>query len=741
MIRPLKTDPSQVADNRLIESDSFPFEFISAVAEIESWRKEIYRPIYHVHKWWAKRLGSVFRAMIIGSIVPDTVDLQEAFYKNHDFAGRTVFDPFMGSGTTLGEAYKLGLSALGRDINPVACEGVRVAFSELSRDKLMDAFGRLYSEVGERIRKLYESTDVNGHAADVLYYFWVKILPCPACTASVDLFSSYIFARNAYPERKPEVRVFCPFCSGIFSADVNDLATRCPHCHATFNPHLGPAKGAFASCNTCEHKFAIAKVAKLAGRPPSHRLFAKLVLTSSGEKQYLPISVADMKRYENASNELLNSALPLPTLDLEDGYNTAQAINYGYTSWRQFFNDRQLLALGWLRQAIVEIPEETTRDAMLAVFSGALEFNNLFASYKGEGTGAIRHMFSHHILKPERVPIEGNVWGTSRSSGAFSTLFKSRLMRAIEYRLAPFEIGIKSANVGGGRRIFGCSDIMQDHSNTEWPPCDLERRGIHISCGDSSKSGLPDKCIDLVITDPPFFDNVHYSELADFFFAWQQLGSTPFAKVGSTTRHPREVQDVNADQFAEKLGLVLAECNRVLRDDGLLVFTYQHSRSDGWLAVADAITASGLSVINCHPVKSDMSVATPKSQANNPVQIDAILVCRKKSADKRTLPEPATAVRDAVRKVQAKADRMQRAGRPLSEADRRVLIMGQFLAEASPGDLKGALRSYIAILEQAAVNQTATYEETADAFKKRAEDPQLVLLEHHGKYSSRAPGP
>ncbi len=39
--------------------DGFPFEELSAVAEVESWRKEVYRPVYHLHKWWAQRLGSV----------------------------------------------------------------------------------------------------------------------------------------------------------------------------------------------------------------------------------------------------------------------------------------------------------------------------------------------------------------------------------------------------------------------------------------------------------------------------------------------------------------------------------------------------------------------------------------------------------------------------------------------------------------------------------------------------------
>src|SRR5712691_847131 len=92
----------------LIETDAFPFEFLSLLAERESWRKEIHRPIYHVHKWWAKRLGSVFRGILLGCMLPAESELATAFYQTHSFQGVTVFDPFMGSGTTVGEAHKLG---------------------------------------------------------------------------------------------------------------------------------------------------------------------------------------------------------------------------------------------------------------------------------------------------------------------------------------------------------------------------------------------------------------------------------------------------------------------------------------------------------------------------------------------------------------------------------------------------------------------------------------------------------
>jgi putative DNA methylase len=248
--------------NRLIESDAFAFEFVSELAEMESWRKEVYRPIYHVHKWWAKRLGSVFRAILLGAASPESERLEDAFYRKHDFAGQTVFDPFMGSGTTVGEAHKLGFTALGRDINPVACEAVRVALGPLDRDPLMEAFGQLSSGVGERIRKLYQTTDASGHICDALYFFGGKTLPCPSCLASVDLFSSYVFARNASSDRKPEVRVYCPHCARIFSANVHDKRVTCCHCRAGFVPgeyktsHLrgcfgfgGTAIGSFGETN------------------------------------------------------------------------------------------------------------------------------------------------------------------------------------------------------------------------------------------------------------------------------------------------------------------------------------------------------------------------------------------------------------------------------------------------------------------------------------------------------------
>ena len=263
----------------LIETDAFPFEFISHLAERESWRKEVHRPIYHVHKWWAKRLGSVFRGILLGSMLPETADLSTSFYKTLAYRDTTVFDPFMGSGTTIGEAHKLGFTAIGRDINPVAVESVRTALGTMDRARLKTAFAELSQGVGKRILTLYRSKDSKGRPCDVLYFFWVMQAPCPACRKSVDLFPSWIVARNAYPSRKPEIQILCPSCGDIFPGLHGQDTVTCRTCRTAFNPEHGQAKGAKATCRHCHHRFSILDAIAATKSRPTFRLYGKLVLT------------------------------------------------------------------------------------------------------------------------------------------------------------------------------------------------------------------------------------------------------------------------------------------------------------------------------------------------------------------------------------------------------------------------------------------------------------------------------
>ena len=660
-----------------IEDDGFPFEEFCDVAELESWRKEVNRPLYYIHKWWARRLGTVFRAMVVGTFSPAWSDVKDSFYRPVRFPQAVVFDPFMGSGTTIGEALKLGCRAIGRDINPVAHFAVRNALARHSREEVIREFKAIEDDVAGQIQHFYQARLPEGATARTLYYFWVKVIDCPNCGSPVDLFGSYLFARHAYARRNPVAHALCPSCGAIAKTRYDAKTVTCDTCGHSYGPKEGPAKGTRATCASCAHVFPIAKAVRKAGNLPRHRLYAKLVLTEAMEKRYLPIDDFDRELYCRAEEALAESGKDFLTGELAPGYNTDQAINYGYLRWRDMFNDRQLFCLRLLADRIRLVKEERLRELFACLFSGVLEFNNMFASYKGEGTGAVRHMFAHHILKPERTPLEANPWGTQKSSGSFSTLFKTRILRALDYCDDPFEISVDRQNGRmTGKKVFGLSEPLGHPIARDFGSFESGSR-VYLSCGDSGRTDLAPGSVDAVITDPPFFDNVHYSQLADFFHAWQRYMLAPPDSRFETTRSDREVQHTDADAFASRLQDVWKECERVLKPEGLLVFTYHHSRPEGWRSVLEAVAGAGFAIVAAHPIKAEMSVAMPKNQAKEPIDLDIIMVCRRIQETAATMKTPQRAWKQALEVAGTQIERLRKVGRNLSRNDIRIVVMAQ----------------------------------------------------------------
>ncbi|WP_071675394.1 DNA methyltransferase [Nioella nitratireducens] len=691
-----------------LEDDEFPFEAISDVAEVESWRKEINRPIYHIHKWWAQRLGTVFRAIALGALTPSGTDVLNAFYRPIRVKDLTVFDPFMGSGTTIGEAAKLGARAIGRDINPVAHFLVRNALAFHDREAVLRTFREIERDVADQIRAQYKTVLPDDTKADVLYYFWVKQVDCPECKTSVDLFSSRVFAKHAYARRHPEAQAVCPSCGEVNAVRYDAEHATCTSCASEFNPQIGPASGQKATCPSCDHTFPIAKTIRERNAPPDHRLYAKLVLTADGKKVYAAATDEDRQSYARAEELLAARPNAYPVVGIEPGYNTNQALGYNYRHWHEMFNARQLLSLSILADRIREIQEPVLRELFTCLFSGALEFNNLFTSYKGEGTGAVRHMFAHHILKPERVPLEANVWGTPKSSGSFMTMFEGRIRRALDYADDPFELRLQRepGQKNKTEKVYGLSEPLGFDLAQDFPSFKNGKR-VYLSCGDSSVTDIEDGAVDAIITDPPFFDNVHYSQLADFFHVWQRhiLGEDGTRAI-ETTRSPSEVQNANVDAFTERLGAVWAECHRVLSDQGVLAFTYHHSRSEGWSSVLHALMEAGFGISAAFPIKAEMSVAMPKLQAKEPIDLDIVLVCRKRSTLEKHQWNGdlwGTITPKAANQVA----RLRRSGRKLSRNDVRIIIMAQLIRQLSRSH---SLESALSLLEASGPEIEATIE-------------------------------
>jgi len=679
---PLGGEPvvaAEPGEETAIEDPAFPFEHISSIAELESWRKEIHRPVYHLHKWWAQRLGSVFRAILLGAYSRKGTDVYDLFYRPARLEGFTVFDPFMGSGTTVGEALKLGARAIGRDINPVAYFAVRNAMGMPPREAILNAFRAIERDLADELQSYYRAAD----GSAVLYYFWVKHVACPSCDRQVDLFTSYVFAQHAYPQQNPDAQALCPHCGGLNTVRYDSTDESCRNCGKHYDPARGPADRRDAMCPGCATKFPIAARVRDLGAPPNHRLYAKLVVTAAGKKEYRGIDTFDEALYQRAAAELNGLDAAFPVAAIAPGYNTDQVLNYCYRFWHEMFNARQLLCLGMLARRIRALPDEGLRDLFACLFSGLLEFNNMFASFKGEGTGAVRHMFSHHILKPERMPLEANIWGVeSGSSGSFLTLFARRILRALDYCERPFELRVSRAK---GRpsssKAHDLSMPIGSRSERSYRAFKLGASALYLSCGSSSRTDIEAESVDAVVTDPPFFDNVHYSQLADFFHVWQRYLLSPDSAT-TTTRNDDEVQHSDAGAFQERLSSVWKECHRVLKPRGLLVFSYHHSRAEGWGAVLQSLVDAGFAVVQAHPVKAEMSVAMPKHQAREPIDVDMLLVCRKRQqvtlgqVSRTLLDEASAEAADQVR-------RFGSLGRGVSRNDVRVILTSQVVARLS----------------------------------------------------------
>lgn len=670
-----KTDPARsvVPARSALEAD-FPGAALSEIGTKESWRKEVHRPATSTHKWWAKRLGTVFRGIIVSALTPEGADADAAYGSAMRYENTLILDPFSGSGVTGVEAAKLGARPICFDINPVATLVQRQALQPWDPKVLKAAFAKVEAACRAEVDRVHRTED----GRTVLYHFWVATVGCPACGDDVRLFDSPVFSKNAYPKRVPKAQIVCPECLDIQEGRYDFERATCANCH-----EITPQGAVERSSATCRkgHKFKI--VSALNGSPPQYEMYAKMVAGGRGQKSYEPITDWDRALYAECEQLLadLPSDVVLPVGALAPGNNTNQALNWNFREWRQFFNARQLYSLSLIATAIRDLPGNgAEREAVCALFSGTLEFNNVFTSFKGEGTGAVRHMFSHHILKPQRTPLEAHPWGTPQSSGSFSTLLSSRIQRAHEYKRKPTDLVATQA--GGIERVTGISAAIGAKLHQNWASF-VESKGAsaYVSACNAADTDVPSKALDLVVTDPPFMDNVHYAELADFFHAWLQA-MHPFEgyPVADTTRRVGEVQNADPAEFGKAIEAVWAECERVLKPGGLLAFTFHQARISGWVQVIEALQRAGFVVTAVQPVKGEMTTSIVKAGAREPSNLDSIVVCRRVADGAESCYK---SVDDATDKALVALRALADAGIDVGEGDIRSVVRGSVLAYAA----------------------------------------------------------
>jgi putative DNA methylase len=630
-------------------SNRVPFEKLSGLARHEAHRKSLHRPPYYLHKWWARRTGTVVRGILLDLLLPHDDDVMTAFYRGHDFSDRTILDPFMGGGTTLGEGLRLGCNVVGSDVNPVAWFLVRRSLQAIDKDALDAAFAAVEAEVAPKIAKLYEATCSScAGDATIQNTIWVKQIECRKCGDLVDLNIDQVVMRSF--DARTKSLVDCPECRHLFSTKRLDKKVPCPRCDHRFLPKAKRCVNTDYRCR-CGHQESILGQNRKLSRPLTHRLRSLTVWCERCGRVHQEPTAKDVARYAKIEGDVRRRfrSLLIPRERIPTGRNTDQLRRYGYQFWHQLFNARQLAALDLLFRAVRRVDDEAARETLLLVASASLEFNSMLCSAKGLGTGAVRQVFTHHAFIPAKAPLEANVWGVHSSSGGFSTLYRERISRAVAWAAQPTEP--KPAEDSKPQRVAIEGERLEGRLATSF--ADLQDGTANLLVLNQSSDHLdqiPDGSVDLIATDPPYADMVMYSELSDYFYVWLRLllkDAHPASFTNALVDDSREAvhnkeRNRDGDFYAALVGDVFRESGKKLKPGGRLAFTFHHAGDHGWQYIEDALVHGGFVVERWWPVFAEMESGVPLRGKENGGHLDIVFVCGKPGEVKKSIAsEPA----------------------------------------------------------------------------------------------------
>jgi len=619
--------------------ENFDIPFIADLALREKQIQQNYRPIIAVHKWFARRPGTLFRGLLLSEF--SEFSLRDAFYEMNAFPGIHVADPFMGGGTPILEANRVGCDVTGFDINPMAYWIVKQEIEHLDLEDYQNAADSLRKSLEAEIGHLYRTRCEHCGATDaaVKYFLWVKTVQCRDCGEDIPLFPGFIVAAAG---RHPKNVFVCPKCGELAERDDRKHPGDCSHCGAELSLE-GPARRGKCTCPSCSHLQAYPLSDS---GPPQHRLFAieyhcpacKPEHSGRFFKKPDPKDLENVEEAEKRWKKMRSRFVPDDRIP--SGDETNRLHRWGYSRYREMFNARQLLGLEYSARWISKIRDERVRNALATNLSDLLRYQNMLCRYDTRSLKSL-DIFSVHGFPVGLIQCESNLLGIvdeRRSvcvgSGGWANITE-KFRKAKSYCDKPFEV-----KHDGRKKIT-------IHINGEWigdrhsPKRSGSERIVNLSCRDAASCEIADNSLDAVFTDPPYFGNVQYAELMDFCYVWLKRliagGSESFR--ADSTRNLNELTgnvDMGRDlsHFTEGLSNVFRRMARGLKPKAPLAFTYHHNEIDAYFPVAVAILDSGLTCSASLPCPAEMGASIHINGTGSSI-VDTVFVCRKSGSVKR----------------------------------------------------------------------------------------------------------
>lgn len=612
---------------------AFDVAFIADLALREKQIQQEYRPIIAVHKWFARRPGTLFRGLLLAEF--SGKPLREAYYQSNRLPGIRVADPFMGGGTPLLEANRLGCDVVGLDVNPMAYWIVRQEMEHLDLDEYALAAERLRQQLEQSVGEFYRTRCVvcGSQEAHVKYFLWVKTIRCRTCHNEIDLFPGYLLAADV---RHPKNVFVCPACGQLSESTDRKRPGLCHHCGATLLLD-GPASRSRCLCRYCRR---VNEFPDSRSGPPRHRLFALEYYCArcKGEQAgrfFKSPDTQDLQRVAQSEQRWADTrAEYAPDDEIPSGDETNRLHRWGYSHYRQMFSARQLLGLELSAALVARTADRRIRHALATNLSDLLRYQNMLCRYDTKALKSL-DIFSVHGFPVGLIQCESNLLGITSpgtnvcvGSGGWANIVE-KYRKAKAYCDSPFEV-----RHDAGRKVIVPIPGEWIGERRQEGRAGGAARKVDLHCHDAASWPWPTSSLDAVFTDPPYFGNVQYAELMDFCYVWLRrlVGNEVEAFANPSTRHPKELT-VNEDMgrgmehFAEGMSRVFQRVASALKPGAALVFTYHHNNLAAYVPLAVSILDAGMTCSASFPCPAEMSASIHIKGTESSI-VDTVFVCR-----------------------------------------------------------------------------------------------------------------
>jgi putative DNA methylase len=511
---------------------------VSSAARRETRNREIALPPTGVYRWWARRTEAVFGAVLdasTGALAADVLD---------------VLDPFAGGGVIPFAAVRRGHRVHARELDPWAATGLAVALDLPDPAKITAAAERLIEGVAELADRAYATTGSDGSPAVLAHTFRVAVADCGGCGRPARLFPHATVSALRRRDRGGD-QAWLACRRGHLFVGRHDAESRCPDCDDAVSPGTAWTPGRAVTCPDCSH------VERLSDRASSLRWEVVLVERVVGRRRELARpTAAELAQAERGwrPERLLG---PIP-----EGAETRVLLRHGLRRWEQLYPARQRAVTEALLVGVEALDvDEAVRRALGTAVLGTTEMAGLLSRWDRWYLKSFEAMAGHRF-NLTTFAVEPNVLGAA-------AVGRGTLRRRL-------------------RLLVRAARWLRDAA-----PVSAE-----VTRGSSEELPLPDGSVDLVLTDPPYHDDVHYAELSAPLRAWAGL--------------PVDLSEAEAvagrggpDAWRLLLGRIFAQCRRVLRPGGRLVLTFANRNPVAWADLFDALQGAGFAGLAAVAVHSE----------------------------------------------------------------------------------------------------------------------------------------